>query len=150
MTWRNEVSVHGDPAVLYPFFSGFADETGTGPGLGFNLNVPLPPGTGAKEYRPALAAALGSAVRTATCAGVQARMPVARRKVPRQARVRTVRPADADHRVNEGGPGGRRGADVRACARCGAGAAGGGRCPGARGAGPPPGPPRPAAGAAAP
>ena len=52
------VSVHGDPAALYPFFSGFADETGTGPGLGFNLNVPLPPGTTAKEYRPALAAAL--------------------------------------------------------------------------------------------
>ena len=52
------VSVHGDPAGLYPFFSGFADETGTGPGLGFNVNVPLPPGTGAKEYRAALAPAL--------------------------------------------------------------------------------------------
>lgn len=52
------VSVHGDPAGLYPFFSGYADETGSGPGLGFNLNVPLPPGTGVKEYRPALAAAL--------------------------------------------------------------------------------------------
>lgn len=52
------VSVHGDPAGLYPFFSGYADETGTGAGLGANLNVPLPPGTGVKEYRPALAAAL--------------------------------------------------------------------------------------------
>jgi acetoin utilization deacetylase AcuC-like enzyme len=51
-------SVHGDPAGLYPFFSGFADETGTGPGLGANLNLPLPPGTGPKEYRPALAQAL--------------------------------------------------------------------------------------------
>src|SRR5207253_6083264 len=51
------VSVHGDPAGLYPFFSGFADETGAGPGLGTNLNLPLPAGTGAKEYRPALAAA---------------------------------------------------------------------------------------------
>jgi acetoin utilization deacetylase AcuC-like enzyme len=51
-------SAHGDPAALYPFFSGFADETGTGPGLGANLNVPLPAGTGAKEYRPALAATL--------------------------------------------------------------------------------------------
>src|SRR5947209_2842653 len=29
------VSVHGDPAGLFPFFSGFADETGTGPGPGF-------------------------------------------------------------------------------------------------------------------
>jgi acetoin utilization deacetylase AcuC-like enzyme len=54
------VSVHGDPASLYPFFSGFADETGTGPGLGGNLNVPLPPGTGPKEYRAALAAALAA------------------------------------------------------------------------------------------
>ncbi len=52
------VSVHGDPATLYPFFSGFADETGTGAGLGANLNVPLAPGTGVKEYRPALARAL--------------------------------------------------------------------------------------------
>ncbi|HEY1189777.1 MAG TPA: histone deacetylase family protein [Gemmata sp.] len=52
------VSVHGDPAGLYPFFSGFADETGTGKGLGTNLNVPLPPGTGPAEYRPALARAL--------------------------------------------------------------------------------------------
>lgn len=51
-------SVHGDPATLYPFFSGYADETGTGPGLGANFNAPLPPGTGPKEYRPALAAAL--------------------------------------------------------------------------------------------
>jgi acetoin utilization deacetylase AcuC-like enzyme len=52
------VSIHGDPAGLYPFFSGFADETGTGNGLGFNLNLPLPPGTGVKDYRPALATAL--------------------------------------------------------------------------------------------
>ncbi|MBA4187598.1 MAG: histone deacetylase family protein [Planctomycetaceae bacterium] len=52
------VSVHGDPAGLYPFFSGYADETGTGAGLGANVNVPLPPGTGVKEYRPALAESL--------------------------------------------------------------------------------------------
>jgi acetoin utilization deacetylase AcuC-like enzyme len=52
------VSVHGDPAGLYPFFSGFADEIGTGPGLGTNRNIPLAPGTGVKEYRGALAVAL--------------------------------------------------------------------------------------------
>jgi acetoin utilization deacetylase AcuC-like enzyme len=52
------VSVHGDPAGLYPFFSGTATETGTGAGLGFNLNLPLPPGTGPAEYRPALRQAL--------------------------------------------------------------------------------------------
>jgi acetoin utilization deacetylase AcuC-like enzyme len=47
-------SVHGDPATLYPFYSGYAEETGTGPGLGFNVNLPLPPATGVKDYRPAL------------------------------------------------------------------------------------------------
>ncbi|MCE9563614.1 MAG: histone deacetylase family protein [Planctomycetes bacterium] len=57
------VSVHGDPAGLYPFFSGYADETGTGAGLGANVNLLLQPGTGVKEYRPALFAAL-DAVRT--------------------------------------------------------------------------------------
>jgi acetoin utilization deacetylase AcuC-like enzyme len=39
------VSIHGDPATLYPFYAGYADETGTGAGLGRNLNLPLPPGT---------------------------------------------------------------------------------------------------------
>jgi acetoin utilization deacetylase AcuC-like enzyme len=38
------VSVHGDPAGLYPWFAGYADETGQGNGLGWNLNLPLPPG----------------------------------------------------------------------------------------------------------
>lgn len=54
------VSIHGDPAGLYPFFSGFADETGSGPGLGLNLNLPLPAGTGVKEYRPTLATTLAA------------------------------------------------------------------------------------------
>jgi acetoin utilization deacetylase AcuC-like enzyme len=53
------VSVHGDPEFLFPYFSGFADETGTGRGLGYNRNLPLPPGTGVKGYRPAVAAAVG-------------------------------------------------------------------------------------------
>lgn len=52
------VSLHGDPMHLYPFFSGFADETGTGRGLGFNLNLPLPAASTPREYEPALAAAL--------------------------------------------------------------------------------------------
>jgi acetoin utilization deacetylase AcuC-like enzyme len=39
------VSVHGDPAMLYPWYAGYADETGEGSGLGWNLNLPLPPGT---------------------------------------------------------------------------------------------------------
>ncbi|MEK7423756.1 MAG: histone deacetylase family protein [Actinomycetota bacterium] len=36
------VSLHGDPARAYPFTIGYADETGTGRGLGSNLNLPLP------------------------------------------------------------------------------------------------------------
>lgn len=52
------VSLHGDPMHLYPFFSGFADETGTGAGLGFNVNLPLPASATPREYEPALAAAI--------------------------------------------------------------------------------------------
>jgi acetoin utilization deacetylase AcuC-like enzyme len=51
------ISLHGDPVHLYPFFSGFADETGTGPGLGFNLNLPLPMASTPREYESALMAA---------------------------------------------------------------------------------------------
>src|SRR5262249_55180525 len=36
------VSIHADPARFYPFFWGHADERGEGPGLGYNLNLPLP------------------------------------------------------------------------------------------------------------
>lgn len=36
------LSVHGDPAHLYPFYAGYADEEGSGRGLGFNRNFPVP------------------------------------------------------------------------------------------------------------
>ena len=39
------VSVHIDPAVGPPYYAGYADEVGEGPGRGFNLNMPLPWGT---------------------------------------------------------------------------------------------------------
>jgi len=52
------VSIHGDPAGLFPYFSGYADETGTGRGLGFNRNLPLPPKTDDRGYQPALETAL--------------------------------------------------------------------------------------------
>ncbi len=35
-------SVHGDPRALYPWYAGYADETGSGRGVGCNLNLPLP------------------------------------------------------------------------------------------------------------
>ena len=35
-------SLHADPKRLYPFFLGYADERGEGPGAGANLNLPQP------------------------------------------------------------------------------------------------------------
>lgn len=52
------VSVHGDPAAFYPFFAGYADEIGAGPGRGANLNLPLPRGTGDAGFLDALDHAL--------------------------------------------------------------------------------------------
>ncbi|MBC8372853.1 MAG: histone deacetylase family protein, partial [Planctomycetes bacterium] len=50
---RNDVltlSIHGHPRIAYPHFSGFADETGEGRGLGFNRNFPLPEGADGKAH----------------------------------------------------------------------------------------------------
>lgn len=47
-------SVHADPADDYPYFVGHADETGAGPGQGFNLNCPLPAGSGWPVWADAL------------------------------------------------------------------------------------------------
>ena len=48
------VSLHADPSSYYPFFAGYADERGTGGGIGANLNLPLPHGTGDDVYLDAL------------------------------------------------------------------------------------------------
>jgi acetoin utilization deacetylase AcuC-like enzyme len=45
---RNDVLVcssHTDPSNYYPYFIGYADETGAGAGEGYNVNLPLPPGS---------------------------------------------------------------------------------------------------------
>ncbi len=47
-------SIHGDPEVEYPYFWGYADETGRGQGEGANLNLPLPLGSGGKAYLSAV------------------------------------------------------------------------------------------------
>jgi len=52
------VSLHGDPADAFPYFSGYADEAGTGAGSGFTVNLPLPVGTEFNAWRDALRAAL--------------------------------------------------------------------------------------------
>lgn len=51
-------SIHGDPSVSYPYFSGFADEKGVGNGEGVNANYPLPRGTLWDTFSVALADAL--------------------------------------------------------------------------------------------
>lgn len=52
--WRRSdvltLSVHGHPNYAYPYFSGFADETGEGDGKGFNRNYPLSEGTDEDTY----------------------------------------------------------------------------------------------------
>lgn len=35
------ISIHADPAFEYPYYAGYANETGTGEGLGFHHNFPL-------------------------------------------------------------------------------------------------------------
>lgn len=51
-------SVHADPAFAFPAFSGFADETGTGRGLGATVNVPLPHDCDEARYLDGLEVAL--------------------------------------------------------------------------------------------
>ena len=48
------VSVHANPIRFYPFFWGHADERGEGPGLGYNLNLPLPRGSSDNAFLDAL------------------------------------------------------------------------------------------------
>ncbi len=43
-------SIHADPINYYPWFAGYANERGAGQGLGYNLNLPLAPGTGDDEF----------------------------------------------------------------------------------------------------
>jgi acetoin utilization deacetylase AcuC-like enzyme len=56
-------SIHGDPHTEYPFFLGYADETGTGEGHGFNLNLPLPKGTAFPRWKDTLQQALNAVSR---------------------------------------------------------------------------------------
>jgi acetoin utilization deacetylase AcuC-like enzyme len=44
------VSIHADPERFYPFFWGWANETGEGEGSGCNLNLPLARGSGDAEF----------------------------------------------------------------------------------------------------
>ncbi|MFM8721885.1 MAG: histone deacetylase family protein [Acidimicrobiaceae bacterium] len=48
------VSLHGDPARAYPYFTGYEDEVGSGKGRGSTLNVPLAARTDDDSYMKAL------------------------------------------------------------------------------------------------
>ncbi len=48
------VSVHADPSNYFPFFAGYADETGAGAGDGYNLNIPLAHGSGDDAFLAAI------------------------------------------------------------------------------------------------
>lgn len=56
-------SIHGDPRTEYPFYLGHADETGSGAGLGANLNIPLPRGTDFARWSAGLEHALQAIAR---------------------------------------------------------------------------------------
>jgi acetoin utilization deacetylase AcuC-like enzyme len=62
--WRRgdvlTVSIHADPASYYPWYAGYADERGAGDGLGCNLNLPLPPGTGDAAFLDGVMRGLGA------------------------------------------------------------------------------------------
>jgi acetoin utilization deacetylase AcuC-like enzyme/GNAT superfamily N-acetyltransferase len=52
------VSIHAHPSFAYPYFTGFRDESGIGPGAGFNLNIPLPEHITPEQHRNAVAEGL--------------------------------------------------------------------------------------------
>ncbi|MFD1881773.1 histone deacetylase family protein [Paracoccus pacificus] len=51
-------SIHGAPEDAFPYFLGYADETGAGAGEGANLNLPLLPGAGWDQWGSALDTAI--------------------------------------------------------------------------------------------
>ena len=53
------ISIHADPHFEYPYYAGYANETGVGPGSGSHRNFPLEKGTDEARYLAALEEALG-------------------------------------------------------------------------------------------
>ena len=53
------VSLHGEPQNAFPYFSGYADETGAGAGAGYTANYPMPPGADYGVWSRYLMRALG-------------------------------------------------------------------------------------------
>lgn len=57
------VSIHGSPEWEYPYFTGFADERGSGAGEGYTLNFPLDKGISDDQYLAVLEQALTAVTR---------------------------------------------------------------------------------------
>ncbi|WP_349367827.1 histone deacetylase family protein [Salinarimonas sp.] len=57
------VSIHADPSGYFPYFAGYADERGEGPGEGANRNIPLPHGSGDSPWFAAIAEGLEAVAR---------------------------------------------------------------------------------------
>ncbi len=53
------LSIHADPNLEYPYYNGYADETGAGPGLGYHRNFPLSFGSDDAHYLNTLDQAIG-------------------------------------------------------------------------------------------
>jgi acetoin utilization deacetylase AcuC-like enzyme len=58
------VSIHGDPRRCYPYFTGYPEEQGSGPGRGHNVNIPLPAGIERERYLASLGQALDAVDRS--------------------------------------------------------------------------------------
>lgn len=54
------VSIHADPTDYFPYYSGYADETGAGPGAGANRNISLAHGSGDDIFLAAIADGLAA------------------------------------------------------------------------------------------
>jgi acetoin utilization deacetylase AcuC-like enzyme len=52
------ISIHADPSTHYPYYSGYADEIGSGAGENVHRNFPLPAGSDDRAYLSALDQAL--------------------------------------------------------------------------------------------
>jgi acetoin utilization deacetylase AcuC-like enzyme len=52
------ISIHADPDFEYPYYAGYAHESGSGAGLGFHKNYALEKGTDDARYLSALEEAL--------------------------------------------------------------------------------------------
>lgn len=57
------ISIHADPASEYPYYAGYPEETGAGPGTGFHRNITLPAGTDDSRYLIALDEAIHEVAR---------------------------------------------------------------------------------------